>query len=164
MRSAGGIAAWVSCRPDGLAGVALVGALPVVTGLLLAAVLSLRDGFVWASAPSSALVSVLAAALSCLALACLALACFALPSFFVVSCLVSLFGSLTFASGLAAGLASTAGAGLARGSLCASAAELPKITAKIAANGRMATPNRPSPHSSRKRSDAPMMRIVEVKC
>ena len=83
----------------------------------------------------------------------------------LVCFLGSLFGSfLAFASGLAAGAASAAGAGLARGSLCASAAELPKITAKIAAKTRMATPNRYSPHPSRKRPDAPMMRAAEVKC
>ena len=45
-----------------------------------------------------------------------------------------------FASGfLAAGFASCTGTGLARGSPCASAVELPKITAKIAAETRIRT-------------------------
>ena len=40
---------------------------------------------------------------------------------------------------------------------CASAAEVPKITAKIAANTRIRTPKRRLPHPSRNRGDAPMM-------
>src|SRR6185436_16973667 len=99
------------------------------------AALPVVAGFALVSGLASAFFSVSGFLSSCLGFA--ASFCWALD--FRSGLVTVLASALGLASGLAAGAVCCLGSILARGSPCASAAELPSITAKIVANTRIRT-------------------------